>query len=288
MFLEVVIRIFLKSVKCMPNSAPFKGTIGYNRAQIDVRAGMLEIIELLFLGAAVGTLSGFFGIGGGTILVPALLMMGYDMKVAIGISVVQMAFASIYGSYLNLKKGTLDVKMVTVIGAGGFVGALLSPFIIQTLSAETLEWIFLSFVLFALTRLFFKTKEHVDGRTVHPVVLFIIGVFLGALAISIGVGGSILLVPILVGFLHVPLKNAVSAGLFFVVFSSLSGVIGLSFTGNIDYESGIIIGLASLVGVAGGIWLKHRAKDAHHKMALIVFYIGVTLYLLYRLVGQNG
>ena len=249
---------------------------------------MIEIIELLFLGAAVGTLSGFFGIGGGTILVPALLMMGYDMKVAIGISVVQMVFASVYGSYLNLKKGTLDVKMVLIIGVGGFLGALLSPYIIQTLSARTLEWIFLAFVLFALTRMFIKTKEQVDGRTVHPAILFIIGVVLGAFAISIGVGGSILLVPILVGFLHVPLKNAVSAGLFFVVFSSVSGLIGLSITGSIDYESGIIIGMASLIGVAGGIWLKHRAKDAHHKMALMTFYIGVALYLLYRLVGQNG
>lgn len=288
MFSAVVIHIFLKSVKCLPNSAPFKGTIGYNRAQIDVRAAMLEIIELLFLGAAVGTLSGFFGIGGGTILVPALLLMGYDMKVAIGISVVQMVFSSIYGSYLNLRKGTLDIKMVTVIGLGGFVGALLSPYIIMTLSATTLEAIFLGFVLFALARMFFKTVEHQEQRSAHPIILFIIGAVLGAFAISIGVGGSILLVPLLVGFLHVPLKKAVSAGLFFVVFSSLSGVIGLSFTGNIDYESGIIIGLASLAGVAGGIWLKHQVMDRQHKIALMVFYIGVSTYLLYRFVGQNG
>ncbi|MGB5964183.1 MAG: sulfite exporter TauE/SafE family protein [Sulfurimonadaceae bacterium] len=249
---------------------------------------MIEIIELLFLGAVVGTLSGFFGIGGGTILVPALLFMGYDMKVAIGISIVQMVFSSIYGSYLNLRKGTLDIKMVVMIGVGGFMGALLSPYIIQTLSSTTLELIFLAFVLFALVRMFFKTTEHRDERTAHPVILFLIGVVLGAFSISIGVGGSILLVPILVGFLHVPLKKAVSAGLFFVVFSSVSGLIGLSVSGNIDYESGIIIGLASLVGVAGGIWLKHQVADRQHKIALMAFYIGVLTYLLYRLVGQNG
>ncbi len=249
---------------------------------------MLEIIELLFLGAAVGTLSGFFGVGGGTILIPALLLMGYDMKVAIGISVVQMVFSSIYGSYLNLKKGTLDIKMVAMIGAGGFAGALLSPLIIATLAETTLEWIFLSFVLFALARMFFKTKEHHDERSAHPVVLFVIGAVLGAFAISIGVGGSILLVPILVGFLHVPLKKAVSAGLFFVVFSSLSGLIGLSVSGSIDYTSGAIIGLASLVGVAGGIWLKHHVSDNHHKLALMLFYVSVASYIFYRLVGHNG
>ncbi len=249
---------------------------------------MIEIIELLFLGAAVGTLSGFFGIGGGTILVPALLFMGYDMKIAIGISVVQMVFSSIYGSYLNLRKGTLDIKMVLMIGLGGFAGALLSPYIIMSLSSKTLEAIFLGFVLFALGRMFFKTTEHQDERSAHPIILFIIGAVLGAFAISIGVGGSILLVPLLVGFLHVPLKKAISAGLFFVVFSSLSGLIGLSATGHIDYESGIVIGLASLAGVAGGIWLKHQVADKQHKLALIVFYIGVSAYLLYRLVGHNG
>ena len=249
---------------------------------------MLEIIELLFLGAAVGVLSGFFGIGGGTILVPALLFMGYDIKTAIGISVVQMVFSSIYGSYLNLRKGTLDVKMVMVIGFGGFAGALLSPYIIMTLSSKTLEAIFLGFVLFALGRMFFKTTEHKDERSAHPVILFLIGAMLGAFSISIGVGGSILLVPLLVGFLHVPLKKAVSAGLFFVVFSSLSGLIGLSAVGQIDYYSGIVIGLASLAGVAGGIWLKHQVVDKQHRIALMVFYIGVSAYLFYRLVGQNG
>jgi len=246
------------------------------------------IVELMLLGAVVGLLSGFFGIGGGTILVPALLIFGFDMKAAVGISVIQMVFSSIYGSYLNLKKGTLDVKMVTTIGIGGFGGALLSPFIIEILSAKTLEWVFLGFATFALSRVFFKPKEHSDAHTVPPAILFAIGVLLGAFSISIGVGGSLLLVPLLVGFLHVPLKQAVSAGLFFVVFSSVSGLIGLSIAGGLDYESGVIIGLASLVGVAAGIWLKHVVQDAHHNALLTLFYMSVVTYLIYRLVLQNG
>ena len=61
----------------------------------------------MFLGLFVGSLSGFFGIGGGTILVPILLFMSYDIKTAIGISVVQMVFSSLYGSFLNFRKGSL-------------------------------------------------------------------------------------------------------------------------------------------------------------------------------------
>lgn len=246
------------------------------------------IIELVILGMAVGTLSGFFGIGGGTILVPALLLIGYDMKTAIGISVVQMVFSSLYGSYLNLKRGTLDVKMVMMIGIGGFAGALASSWIVASVDAVVLESVFLGFVLFALGRMHFKTREAADQRTAHPAVLFGVGVVLGAFSISIGVGGSILLVPLLVGFLHVPLKNAISAGLFFVVFSSISGLISLGIGGLIDYESGIIIGLASLIGVGFGIALKHKTSDQLKKRLLIAFYLLVASYLFYRLVTLHG
>ncbi len=250
---------------------------------------MAEIVELVFLGMGVGALSGFFGIGGGTILVPALLFIGFDMKTAVGISVMQMVFSSVYGSYLNLKKGTLDIKMVLMIGLGGFTGALASNLIVSALSATALEWIFLGFVLFAMARMFMHTPDSSRApKKAHPVILFSIGAVLGAFSISIGVGGSILLVPILAGFLHVPLKNAISAGLFFVVFSSLSGFISLSIGGHIDYFHGILIGIASMVGVFGGIGLKHLVPVIHHKRFLIAFYLLVAGYFLYRLVVQHG
>lgn len=240
------------------------------------------MFELTLLGICVGTLSGFFGIGGGTILVPLLLFLGYETKVAIGISVVQMVFSSIYGSYLNNKKGTLDVTMVTIIGIGGFVGALLSGYITSGFSDDTLELIFLSFALFALLRLFFRTKIHKEQRKVNLVVLLLIGLILGALSMTIGVGGSIILVPILVGFLYVPLKQAISAGLFFVVFSSVAGLVSHTVIGDVDYESGIIIGIVSLLGVYIGIMLKDRVDSILQRRLLVGFYLLIVSYLTYR------
>jgi len=241
------------------------------------------MLELISLGISVGVLSGFFGIGGGTILIPLLLMLGYETKDAIGISVLQMVFSSIYGSYLNNKKGTLDVPMVVVIGIGGFVGALLSGFIASSIEDSVLEMIFLGFAIFALLRLFYKTKEYKDQREVAKSTLLLIGIPLGAISMTIGVGGSIVLVPILVGFLHVPLKKAISAGLFFVIFSSVAGFLSHARLGHINYESGIIIGLASLIGVYIGIHLKDKVDLILQKKMLIAFYFMIVMYLIYRI-----
>ena len=241
------------------------------------------MIELILLGCAVGVLSGFFGIGGGTILVPLLLMLGFETKIAIGISVVQMVFSSVYGSYLNNKKGTLDIAMVVVIGVGGFIGSLFSGLIAASFDDKTLEMIFLSFATFALLRLFFKTKEHRDQKQLNSIILFIIGFLLGAVSMTIGVGGSIILVPILVGFLHVPLKKAISAGLFFVVFSSVAGLISHATLGHVDFESGVIIGLASLVGVYIGIILKDKVNEILQRRLLTTFYMIIVIYLVQRI-----
>lgn len=243
---------------------------------------MFELIELFLLGSCIGLLSGFFGIGGGTILVPALMFLGHQIKDAIGISVVQMVFSSIYGSYLNRKNKTLDVKMGLIIGSGGFLGAFLSGFIVKSIDDKALEVIFLSFAIFALTRLFFKTKEHKTQKAVSNLILFSIGVFLGIVGMLIGVGGSILLVPILVGFLHVELKRAISSGLFFVVFSSVSGFISHSLNRGIDIQSGVIIGSASLFGVYFGIMLKERVDSKFQKKLLTAFYLLIVLYLTKR------
>ena len=241
------------------------------------------MLELSFIGIIVGVLSGFFGIGGGSVLVPLLLLLGYEIKGAIGISVIQMTFSSLYGSYLNNKRGSLDISMVLFIGIGGFSGALFSGVLTSTFNTRTLEFIFLSFSVFAVIRLFFKTQEHQEQKEVHKLLLVFIGFILGALSMTIGVGGSIILIPILVSFFHVPLKKAVSAGLFFVVFSSVSGLIAHTMEENIDYESGIIIGMASLVGVYAGIHLKDTVGVKLQKNLLVIFYMLVVAYLIQRI-----
>jgi hypothetical protein len=242
-------------------------------------------IELSLVGILVGAMSGFFGIGGGSILIPILLAIGFDIKTAIGISVIQMVFTSIFGSYLNYKKGSLKVDDGIFVGLGGFAGGFIGVKLTQILPEEVLAYMFLTILLFSLYRL--ATSKQYDkstqSKSLNKGVLFSIGLMIGIFSISLGIGGSIILTPILVGILHYNIKKAVSAGLFFVVFSSLSGMIGKLIEGHIDFHNALIVSVASLIGVSFGIWIKDYIKDTHHKKAILILYIISTLILIKKM-----
>jgi hypothetical protein len=245
------------------------------------------LISAIIIGIFVGFASGFFGIGGGTVLVPVLLFLGFGFKEAIGISVTQMMLSSVYGSYLNYKKGLLKIKNGLSLAVGGAIGASLSGYIVKHTSKEILGFIFLTLVFIAIVRFFVTVPEPKNEPPIDNKKLFFIGLFVGMIAISVGVGGAILITPILVGFLKYRLKTTVSLSLFFVVFSSISGFISQSLAGHIDYSKGFTIGLASLIGTYFGIKLYHKISPKHHKKFLLVWYIFVFCATTYKLYFQG-
>lgn len=239
---------------------------------------------LILVGLLVGTLSGFFGIGGGMILIPILMLLGIDIKTAIGISIVQMVFSSLYGSYLNHKKGSLILGEGIWVGVGGFIGGFIGAYLSTLVSANILEYLFLSLIIFALYRLFSsKQGDDVEVKKLNSILLFTVGVVIGIFAISLGVGGSIMLTPILAGFLHYPIKKAVSAGLFFVAFSSVAGLISHLSVGHIDLEKGLYVAVASLIGVYVGVWLKEHVSASKHKLYLLIMYSVALLILIKKM-----
>ena len=232
-------------------------------------------IELIFVGISIGIMSGFFGIGGGMILVPILLTLGFAIKDAIGISIIQMVFSSVFGSYLNHKKGSLIIGEGIFVGLGGFLGGFIGGYVTSYISDTVLQIVFFTLLIYALLRLFFSQdhSDDVETKSLNKALLFSIGVGIGIFSITLGIGGSIILTPLLVGLLHYPLKKAVSAGLFFVVFSSMAGMLSRLSSGNIDFNNGLVVAIASLLGVSIGIWLKDHVASKKHKTLLLVLYV---------------
>lgn len=256
------------------------------------RVKMQDLISLATLGyvaigALIGFISGFFGIGGGGILVPVMMYLGYDVKHAIGVSVVQMIFSSIFGSFVNFKSKILDVTPALVLGFGGFCGALCSGFIVSYFSSKFLLGVLVATQIFNLTRLFKTPSEPVGAANESKAPLFFIGLIVGAVAISVGIGGSVLVMPILVSFLNYDIKKAVGTGLFFVAFSSTAGFISLAVHGFVHYGTGVALGLGSLAGVYAGVKTSHSIGKKAQKRWMIALIVAILCVTIKKFIALN-
>lgn len=242
------------------------------------------MLELIPFGIITGFISGFFGVGGGMVLVPMLLLAGFIMKEAVAISIMQMVFSSIYGSFLNSKTAKNVLKDGLIIGIGGFFGGLQSGFIISNVSNETLQYLFIAILIYSILSIFKSPAEinEEEKKTSNKFVLLLIGAIIGVTAMSIGVGGSIMLTPLLVRFLNYDLKKATSLGLFFVIFSSVAGFTSLTINNQMLFTEGATIGLSSLIGVYFGIKVKNSIKSTSYKKYILILYIAILISMIYK------
>lgn len=244
----------------------------------------MTFLLLLVLGVLAGFGSGFFGIGGGSIIVPILVFFGFSMKDAIGISVMQMVFSSIFGSFLYHKKGTLRFKDGLYVGIGGGIGAFGSGFVIKLIPEHILVITFASMLLFSIYRFFASPLIAEKGEKGSALLYFILGILIGIVSISLGIGGALFLTPVMVGFLNVDIKKAISMGLFFVVFSSIFGFISMSLNGLIDYKLGLTLGFSSLIGVYFGTKYSHNIDKSLQKKLLLVLYIVMFFIIIAEII----
>ncbi|VAY86426.1 membrane protein [hydrothermal vent metagenome] len=240
-----------------------------------------SVIPLLSIfGVGAGFVSGFFGVGGGMILIPMLLFANFDMKQAVSISIIQMIFSSLFGSFLNFKQNKKILHEGLILGAGGFIGGLSSGIIISTLSKDTLQYMFVSIVLIAIYKVSTISIKNKKKRHLSlSLKLIPIGFFAGIIAMSIGVGGTVILTPILAGYLHYNF----SLGLFFVMFSSMAGFLSLSILGNMLYIEGFIVGISSLLGVYLGIYLKSIIHIKSYKFYILGLYNIILILMIIKI-----
>ena len=121
----------------------------------------------------------------------------------------------------------------------------MSGFFVTNLPEIYLKFGLLFVLGVAVVKMFFTPSNAPQSKEIKPLVFFVLGLFIGAFAMSIGVGGGVILTPVLIGFLHVDIKKAVPMGLFFVLFSSISGFISLGMHGMLNYKLGKMCHLAS-------------------------------------------
>ena len=221
------------------------------------------------------------------LIVPLMILLGNDIKIAIGISIMQMIFSSLYGSYINYRQNNLDFKDGIYVGIGGLIGAAFSGIVVDRVPSSLLEGIFTLFILYSLVKFFKANAYGGESRLGNGAgaKLFLIGCgcVVGIFAISLGIGGGMMLAPLLAYYLGYSSKRIIPLSLFFIIFSSISGFTSLALHGYADFKQGIIVGLASLIGVRIGIWLLSKMDAKKHKYALLVMYCLVLSIMLKKI-----
>src|SRR5688572_13614898 len=118
----------------------------------------LMVLMFVAIGVVAGILSGLFGVGGGILIVPALMFFaGFHLKLALGTSLGALLLpVGILGVYTYHQNGNLDLRASLIIGLGLFFGAWAGARLAHVIPAATLQRMFAVFMVIAAARLWLK------------------------------------------------------------------------------------------------------------------------------------
>ncbi len=113
-----------------------------------------QLAGLAILGITAGFLAGLLGIGGGVLMVPAMvLLLGFDQHVAQGTSLLVIIPAALTGSYTHHRNGRLVLRDAAMLAAGGVIGAVIGSVFALSIEDALLRKLFAAFLLVSAVRI---------------------------------------------------------------------------------------------------------------------------------------
>lgn len=280
----------------------------------------INIFIPIGLGLAVGLLSGLFGVGGGFLMTPLLIMFGIPSTVAAATDSNQIVAASTSGTYAHWKVGNVDFKMGLYLLIGGFIGGLFGVQAIKVLKATgNADFVIkMTYVLMLgivgtymfieglssmkkkknietkpetasglgriLKSLPFQTRFEKSGVTHSALLPLFFGGFVGVLAAIMGVGGGFLMVPVMVYILRMPMHVVVGTSLFQILFNCIEVTFLQAYTNhNVDFILAVLLLLGSTVGAQVGAVFGRKLKGEQLKIILAMIVLVVTVKIVFEL-----
>ena len=211
------------------------------------------------IGLAAGLLSGLFGVGGGTVIVPLLvLLLGFDQKLAAGTSLAAIVPTAAIGVISYAVHGAVAWIPAVILAAGSVVGAQIGTRLLPRISQTALRWCFVGFLVVVIISLFLVIPSRDAGLALTWVtgpLLLVLGLFTGVLAGLIGVGGGIVVVPALMLAFGTSDLVAKGTSLLMMIPTAISGTIGNLRNHNVDLLAAALVGLSACTTTALGAWL---------------------------------
>ena len=216
------------------------------------RAARSRLVLAASVGLGAGVLSGLFGVGGGIILVPALVaILGMDQRHAAATSLMAIIPTSIAGAATYSLRGDVSVAGAAIIVIGSLVGTQIGSRVLAVLPARALPWVFVAFAacVLAMERLHEPMRDaalSIDPARDPAAVASLAGI--GLVAGLVGVGGGVVVVPGLEIVAGAGDLLARGTSLLTMVPTALSGTAANRRRGLGDPRTGAVVGLASVVG----------------------------------------
>lgn len=290
---------------------------------LPIAGNSVNILLLLGLGGAVGFLSGLFGVGGGFLMTPLLIMVGIPPVVAAASDSNQIVAASTSATYAHYRMGNVDFKMGALLLIGGVVGGTAGVQFIKILRslgnadfvikityvvmlgvvgaymfAESLQNLREkptqtkavepgrpSLYVRAVQALPWQMNFAKSGVTLSVLLPVILGIFVGILAAIMGVGGGFIMVPVMVYLLRMPMHVVVGTSLFQILFTCVNVTVMQAATNySVDLVLAILLLLGSTVGAQFGARLSRRLKGDQLKIILASLVLLVMVQMLIGLV----
>ena len=278
----------------------------------------VNALVIVLLGGGVGLLSGMFGVGGGFLTTPLLIVYGIPPTVAAASSASQVTGASVSGVFAHLRRRGVDFKMGGVLVAGGITGTFAGAWIFRQLQAlgqidtviavvyvVMLGWIgstmareALSTILLArrgqpprprkrrhhplVAALPWRTRFYASGLYISPLAPLLLGFLTGILTILLGVGGGFILVPVMIYVLGMATGVVVGTSLFQTLFvTAVATMVHATTTKAVDIVLAGLLLIGSVTGAQVGARFATRVKPEYLRLALavIVLLVGVRILL---------
>jgi uncharacterized membrane protein YfcA len=282
----------------------------------------INVLIPVGLGLAVGLLSGLFGVGGGFLMTPLLIMLGIPSTVAAATDSNQIVAASTSGTYAHWKIGNVDFKMGFYLLAGGFAGGLAGVQGIKVLKAMgnadfVIKITYVLMLGIVGSYMFFESlqsmkKKKVEAVEVKPgkeswmtkflkslplqthfeksgvthsvLVPVIFGGFVGILAAVMGVGGGFLMVPVMVYILRMPMHVVVGTSLFQILFNCIEVTFLQAYTNHsVDFILAVLLLIGSTLGAQVGTVFGRKLKADQLKVILAGIVLLVTVKMVFDL-----
>jgi hypothetical protein len=263
---------------------------------------IILMVILLITGLAVGLAAGVLGVGGCFIMVPiqfwVLTQMGIDptiaIRIAFGTNLAVVLPTAMSGAYGHNLKGAVLWKQTAYLGVFGFFGAIVGAYVASNLPGDVLTTAFGIVILLGAIRMLTAKPPKIDEEiTQSPMLYAVAGIIFGLLSGIIGIGGGVVMIPIMVMGLKFKMHQAVGTSTAVMALITIGGILSYMYNGwNVAelpaYSLGYVNMLQFALLAGTSIPMAYVGSKIAHKLSpknLRKIFIAVMLYMGLKMIG---